>query len=193
MHFHALMYPGSPGSVMWTLLHGVLAYLLMLVGAGWKLILHSLTLEVCWEDAEELRGSECTCNPDANYGEAYYCDPDDDERVECEYYKYCKEAGQPDEECNAQHVCCKTFYVKGTCADYDGSGWIEFSVLLGSSLCLSLIAMYLLRTSHPKFIFSWKSILCRFPIILVLPIGAYWTSQFDLQSFYYSVCRQSVD
>ena len=76
---------------------------------------------------------------------------------------------------------------QGDSKDYDGSGWIEFSVLLGSSLTLSLIAMYLLRTSHPKFIFSWKSIACRFPIILVLPIGAYWTSQFEIQSFYYSV------
>jgi len=189
MHFHALMYPGSPGSVMWTLLHGVLAYLLMLVGAGWKLILHSLTLEVCWEDAERFGGIECTCNTKAYYGDADYCNPLDEAvmKFPCENYDKCYGAVGGSKRCDDEAVCCKNYYVNGECKDYDGSGWIEFSVLLGSSLCLSLIAMYLLRTSHPKFIFSWKSIVCRFPIILVLPIGAYWTSQLELQSFYYSV------
>ena len=43
MHFHALMHPGSPGSVMWTLLHGVLGFFLMMVGSGWKLCLLSLS------------------------------------------------------------------------------------------------------------------------------------------------------
>ena len=111
MHFHALMYPGSPGSVMWTLLHGVLAYLLMLVGAGWKLILHSLSLEICWEDAERFEGISCTCDPAAYVGDAYYCDPADLTRVECTYYKYCYDEGTGGKRCDDEHKCCKNYYI----------------------------------------------------------------------------------
>merc|ERR1712129_449655 len=46
---------------------------------------------------------------------------------------------------------------------------------------------YLLRTAHPKFIFSAKSIACRAPIIFAIPCGAYWTSGFQTQSFYHGV------
>merc|ERR1712154_638975 len=115
----------------------------------------SLSLEICWIDAEK-------------------------------YYIYnTKEANQYVLELKAK--CCDKYHILGSCFEYSGNGWIEFSVILGCSLTLSLIAMYLLRTSHPKFIFSWKSIACRFPIILVLPAGAYWTKELELQSFYYSV------
>ena len=139
MHFHALMEPDTPGSVCWTLLHGVLAYFLMIVGAGWKLILASLSLETCW-------------------------------------YKHS----------NNHYYCCKSYNVND-CKYYDGSGWTEFSYFLGASLCLSLCVMYWIRVAHVKFIFSWKSALFRFLIILSLPFGALWTSSFKIQSFWFSI------
>eukprot|EP01083_Nonionella_stella_P090123 251799_1 len=153
MHFHALMHPGSPGSVLWTTLHGVLAFCLMCVGAGWKLLLLSLSAEICWIDAEK-------------------------------YYIYAtKQSAQYVEELRQE--CCHKYHIPNCSANFHG--WIEFSLILGASLTASLITMYLLRTSHPKFIFSWKSIICRFPIIFIIPCGAYWTNQFETQSFYYSV------
>lgn len=155
MHFHALMHSGSPGSVMWTLLHGLLGFFLMMVGAGWKLVLLSLSLEICWLEAED-----------------YY---------EFETYEGNKAASY------AKYKCCDTYHLLGECQEYDGDGWMEFSVMLGCGLMASLITMYLLRTAHPKFIFSWKSVLCRIPIILMIPVGAYWTSSFETQSFYYSI------
>jgi len=155
MHFHALMHPGSPGSVMWTLLHGILGFFLMMVGAGWKLVLLSLSLEICWLDAED-------------------------------YYEYGTQEAA-DYASDLKHKCCDKYHLLGDCDEYHGDGWIEFSVLLGASLMASLICMYLIRTSHPKFIFSWKSVLCRFPIIVMIPVGAYWTNSFQTQSFYYCV------
>merc|ERR1719384_2760094 len=155
IHFHALQHPGSPGSVAWTILHGILGFFLTLVGAGWKLVLLSLSAEICWIDAEK-------------------------------YYQYNNVMGNQ-YVYKLKQKCCDKYHILGKCIEYDGTGWIEFSVILGCSLTASLITMYLLRTSHPKFIFSWKSIFCRFPIILLIPCGAYWTSSFQTQSFYYSV------